>query len=84
MHGAFSQWTLSLLTIGLITTSVLMFSGTKLNFSDKYCSVMQIIFSVTVLAYSLLLGMGNFSACAEQFHRCRLELSRLVRKVKTL
>ena len=84
LHGVFSQWTLSLLAIGLIITSVLMLSGLKLNFSTEYSSVMQIIFSVMVLTYSLLLGMGNFSARAERFHRCGLELSRLLRKVKPL
>lgn len=72
MHGVFSQWTLSLLAIGLIITSVLMLSGVKLNFSEKYSSVMQIIFSVIILTYSLLLGIGNFSARAERLHRCGL------------
>ncbi|HEY6529164.1 MAG TPA: SLATT domain-containing protein [Cellvibrionaceae bacterium] len=81
-HGIFSQWTLSLLAIGLIISSALSISGMQLNFSEKYTSVMQLIFSVIVLTYSLLLGMGNFSARAERFHRCGLELSRLVRKVK--
>lgn len=81
-HGIFSQWTLSLLAIGLIISSTLSISGIQLNFSEKYTSVMQLIFSVIVLTYSLLLGMGNFSARAERFHRCGLELSRLVRKVK--
>lgn len=84
MHGVFSQWTLSLLAIGLIITSVLALSGVNLNFSETYSSVMQIIFSVMVLTYSLLLGMGNFNARAERFHRCGLELSRLLRKVKPL
>lgn len=84
LHGVFSQWTLSLLAIGLIITSVLMLSGVKLNFSEKYSSVMQIIFSVIILTYSLLLGIGNFSARAERLHRCGLELSRLVRRVKPL
>lgn len=84
LHGMCSQWTLSLLAIGLIIVSVLMISSVKVNFSEQYSDVMQIVFSVVILTYSLLLGMGNFSARAERLHRCGLELSRLVRRVKPL
>lgn len=81
-HGMWSQWTLSLLAIGLIIVSVVTLSGIPTNFSEKYSDVMQIIFSVVILTYSLLLGMGNFAARAERLHRCGMELSRIVRKIK--
>lgn len=81
-HGMWSQWTLSLLAIGLIIVSVVSLSGIQTNFTDRYSDVMQIVFSVIILTYSLLLGMGNFSARAERLLRCGMELSRIVRKVK--
>lgn len=82
MHGMWSQWTLSLLAIGLIIVSVISISGMKTNFSELYTDVMQIIFSVVILTYSLLLGMGNFSAREERLLRCGMELSRIVRRIK--
>lgn len=81
-HGLWSQCTLSLLAIGLIIVSVVSLSGIQTNFSETYSDVMQIVFSVIILTYSLLLGMGNFSARAERLLRCGMELSRIVRRVK--
>ncbi len=81
-HGVFSQWTLSLLAIGLIIVSVVSLSDIKVNFLSNYIDVMQIIFSVMVLTYSLLLGMGNFNARSEKLHRCGMELSRVLRRIK--
>lgn len=77
-----SQWTLSLLAIGLIIVSVIALAEIQTNFSMPYTNVMQIIFSVVILTYSLLLGMGNYSARAERLLRCGMELSRIVRKIK--
>ncbi len=39
------------------------------------------LFAVLVLAYSLLLGMANYSARAVKMHGCGLELGRLARKL---
>src|SRR5690606_18888201 len=39
----------------------------------------SIFFAVLVLAYSLLLGMGNYSARAVKLHECGMELGRLAR-----
>jgi len=82
IHGMWSQWTLSLLAIGLIIVSVVSISGIKTNFSEVYTDVMQIIFSVVILTYSLLLGMGDFSSRSAKLHKCGMELSRIIRKIK--
>jgi len=51
------------------------------NFGAKYIDIMQIIFAVLVLTYSLLLATGDFSARSVKIHRCGMELGRLARKV---
>ena len=84
LHGYMTQWVLSFLAIGLIILSLLELLDFKLSFTATYTGFMQVVFAVIILTYSLLLGMGNFDARAERLHRCGLELSRLLRKVKPL
>lgn len=81
-HGMCSQWTLALLAVGLIVVSVIVLAGINVNFDKPYTDVMQIAFSLLILTYSLLLGMGNFDSRSEKLLRCGMELSRILRRVK--
>ncbi|MBJ7552655.1 SLATT domain-containing protein, partial [Marinomonas ostreistagni] len=79
IHGLLSQCTLSLLAIGLIISSLFTLSDMKILLDSEYVSVMQIIFSVLILTYSLLLGIGDFGVRSSDYHLCGLEISRLLR-----
>jgi hypothetical protein len=72
-HNWFSQWTLSLLAVGQIALSVAEAIGLPIQVGPKWFSLGSIFFSVLILAYSLLLGMSNFSARAVKIHDCGLE-----------
>ena len=76
-----SQWTLALLSVALIIIPLISASGMHVNFDAKYIDIMQIIFAVLVLTYSLLLATGDFSARSVKIHRCGMELGRLARKI---
>lgn len=83
-HGSFSQWTLALLAVGQIVISLVEPMGLNSNFKTGYVNFMNIFFGILVLAYSLLLGMANFSARAVKMHGCGLELGRLARQLVEL
>lgn len=80
-HGYFSQWTLALLSIGQIVIALIMALNFEVNFSERYVTFISIFFGVLVLAYSLLLGMGNHEARSIKLHQCGLELGELARKI---
>jgi SMODS and SLOG-associating 2TM effector domain family 5 len=80
-HAWFSQWTLALLAVGQIVISLIPALKLRSNFSESYLNFGGIFFGVLVLAYSLLLGMANFSARAQKLHECGLELGRLSREL---
>ena len=77
-----SQWTLALLSVSLILISLVSASEIDIKFDGKYVDIMQIIFAVLVLTYSLLLATGDYSARSVKIHRCGMELGRLARKIK--
>lgn len=81
-HSIMSQWTVTLITVGLIAVSVLAISGVDLTFDPKYVSVMQIVFSVLILSYSLLLSLGDYSARSVKLHRCGMELGKIARNLQ--
>lgn len=80
-HGIFSQWTLALLAIGQIVITLIQNLGIKINFDLNYLNFMNLFFAVLVLAYSLLLGMGNHVARSIKMHLCGLELGKLAREL---
>lgn len=83
-HGWFSQWTLALLATGQIVIALSASINVHKNFSPEYINFASIFFGVVVLAYSLLLGMANFTARSVKLHNCGLELGRLVRELTYL
>lgn len=81
LQGWAAQWTLALLSIGQIIITLIPALKLRSNFGDAYVGFASVLFAVLVLAYSLLLGMANYSARAVKMHGCGLELGRLTRKL---
>ncbi|PCJ33709.1 MAG: hypothetical protein COA75_14865 [Cellvibrionales bacterium] len=84
LKDSLSQTTLALLSVALILISLVSISDIKVNFDVNYINIMQIVFAVLILTYSLLLSAGDYSARSVKTHRCGMELGRLARKVKPL
>lgn len=84
LHGWAVQWTLALLAVGQIIISLIPALGLRSHFSGDYVAFGSVLFAVLVLAYSLLLGMADYSARAVKMHGCGLELGRLARKLVLL
>lgn len=84
LHNIFSQWTLAYLAIGQIAISMVPALKLHNNFSENYTNFGAIFFGVLVLAYSLLLGMGNFSSRSVVMHSCGMELGNLARELHLL
>lgn len=82
LKNTLSQWTLALLSVSLILISLVSASNIAIKFDAKYVDIMQIIFAVLVLTYSLLLATEDYSARSVKIHRCGMELGRLARKIK--
>lgn len=82
LQNSMSQWTLALLSVALILISLVSASDIETSFNKSYTDIMQIVFSVLILTYSLLLGTGDYSARSVKIHRCGLELGRIARKIK--
>lgn len=84
LHNIFSQWTLAYLAVGQIAISMVPALKLHNNFSEDYTNFGAIFFGVLVLAYSLLLGMGNFSSRSVVMHSCGMELGNLARELHLL
>ena len=69
------------MSIGLVIIPLAKLLGFNKGYAPEYVDLMQIVFAVTLLAYSLLLGIGNFSARAERMHSCGMDLGRIARKL---
>ncbi|QJX02460.1 SLATT domain-containing protein [Alcanivorax sp. IO_7] len=82
LKNMLSQWTLALLSVALILISLVSASKLRIGFDQGYVDIMQIVFAVLILAYSLLLATGDYSARSVKIHRCGMELGRLARKVR--
>jgi hypothetical protein len=84
LHNWLTQITLTGLAFALIVIPLLALGGFNRNFSKTYVEVMQIVFAVAVLAYSLLLSTGNFAVRAERMHASGLKLTRMLRRMYPL
>lgn len=80
-YHLFSQITPAFMAIGLVVIPLSNILGFNNGYPAKYVDLMQLIFAVALLAYSLLLGIGNFSARAERMHACGMDLGRLARQL---
>lgn len=82
LHSWSSQWTLTFLTVGQIILSLLYtFKIYNTDIPDSQINMASLFFAIAVLAYSLLLGMGDFSARSSNIHQCGLQLAELSREL---
>lgn len=81
LHSVFSQWTLSMLAVGQINISLMSSLDFPKHIDKFYFDFSSIFFGILVLAYSLLLGMGNFSERSTKIYNSGLELSKLGKKI---
>lgn len=77
-----SKWTLALLAIAVIIVELQSQSDIAFRFSKEYVDIISVVFSVMTLAYSLLLGMGDFSGKSVKMYYCALALGELQRKAE--
>lgn len=82
LHAAFAQFALTALSVGLIIIPLLVLGGIPIAFDRSYVDVLQIIFAVALLGYSLLLAMARHEARAEKMHACGLIVSRIQRQIE--
>lgn len=82
LKNKMSQWSLALISVALILISLTSASGIQVEFSTRYIDMMQIVFAVLILTYSLLLATGDYSARSVKIHRCGMELGRIARRIK--
>ncbi len=82
LHSWCSQWTLTFLAVGQIILSLLYtFKIYNTDIPDTQINMASLFFAIAVLAYSLLLGMGDFSARSSNIHQCGLQLAELSREL---
>lgn len=84
LHASLAQFTLTFNALALIIIPLLDLGGLNRNYTARYVQIMQIIFAVILLAYSLLLSMGRFEIRADRMHQNGLILSRMLREMKAL
>jgi SMODS and SLOG-associating 2TM effector domain family 5 len=81
IHGWCTQWTLAFLAMGQIAIALLIALDLHRHCRVQYMHFGAVFFGGMVLAYSLLLGMANFTARAVLMHKCALELGHLARRL---
>ncbi|MBW4665076.1 MAG: SLATT domain-containing protein [Chroococcus sp. CMT-3BRIN-NPC107] len=81
-HNSFSQWTLSLLSLGLIVIPLLTITKIPLRFQQNVIDFASVSLAVAVLMFSLLIGASNYSLRGEKMYQAGLELNELNRDMK--
>lgn len=81
LHHKLSQWTVALISAGLVFIPLVQSFGISVGFDVVYLNATQATLAVLVLVYSLLLGQENFVSRSQSMHRNGIELGRLARKL---
>jgi hypothetical protein len=84
IHSSLARFTITFDTLALIIIPLLDLGGLNRNYTPRYLQIMQIVFAVVLLAYSLLLSIGQFDIRADRMHQNGLTLSRMLRELKLL
>lgn len=82
MMNVFSQWTLSLLSIGLIIIPLLMVTKMHVRYEQNIVDFASITLAVAVLVFSLLIAGNNYTVRADRAHTAGLELNDIVRDMR--
>jgi SMODS and SLOG-associating 2TM effector domain family 5 len=81
-HNSVSQWTLSILSLGLIVIPLLTVTKMPLRYSQNVIDFASISLAVAVLMLSLLIGANNYSARGEKMYQAGLEFNKLIWEVR--
>ncbi|MDP1579587.1 MAG: SLATT domain-containing protein [Candidatus Didemnitutus sp.] len=84
LHESASQWTLSLLSLGLIVMPLLTVTKMPLRYPQNVVDFAAISLAVAVLMFSLLIGANKYSVRSERMHHAGLELNALMREMRYL
>ena len=84
LHESASQWTLSLLSLGLIIIPLLTVTKMPLRYEQNVVDFAAISLAVTVLMFSLLIGANKHAVRSEKMHQAGLELNELMREMRYL
>jgi hypothetical protein len=82
LHNSASQWTLSLLSLGLIVLPLLTVTKMPVRYPHNVVDFASISLAVAVLTFSLLIGANSYSVRSERMHRAGLELNELMREMR--
>jgi hypothetical protein len=80
--NVFSQWTLSLLSVGLIIIPLLTVTKMTLRYDQNVIDFASITLAVAVLTFSLLIAGNNYAVRSERAHTCGLELNEVLREMR--
>ena len=84
LHESASQWTLSLLSLGLIIIPLLTVTKMPMRYEQNVVDFASISLAVAVLMFSLLIGANKHAVRSEKMHRAGLELNELMREMRYL
>jgi hypothetical protein len=82
LHNVLSQWTLSLLSVGLIVVPLLTVTKMHLRYTSNIIDFASISLAIVVLVLSLLIGSNNYAVRGERMYQAGLELNELIRDIR--
>jgi hypothetical protein len=81
-HNLVSQWTLSILSLGLIVIPLLTVTKMSLRYSQNVIDFTSISLAVAILMLSLLIGANNYAARGYKMYQSGLEFNDLLRDMR--
>lgn len=82
LHDRLSQWTLALLSLGLIVLPLLTVTKIPLRYDQNIVDFAAISMAVAVLMFSLLIARNNYSVRSDRALRAGVELNELIREMR--
>lgn len=83
LHDKIAQWTVAMLSVLLILTSLVQaLNATNTAISPAALNVIQVSLAVFVLVFSLLIAKDELALKADRMHRCGLQLNQLLRRME--
>jgi hypothetical protein len=81
-HDLFSQWTLSILSLGLIVIPLLTATKMPLRYSQNVIDFASMSLAVAILMLSLLIGANNYALRGYKMYQSGLEFNDLLRDTR--
>ncbi|PSB58281.1 SLATT domain-containing protein [Chamaesiphon polymorphus] len=81
-HNLVSQWTLSVLSLGLIVIPLLTVTKMPLRYNQNIIDFASISLAVAILMLSLLIGANNYAARGYKMYQSGLDFNDLLRDMR--